>query len=84
MACARLAASLSGGSADQRAAAYTELSALARGDAPDTTTGLSTATLHAGLVNSNRAVGKAHKLVVLSAGVASDAMFARQVRRKFV
>ena len=36
------------------------------------------------LVNSNRAVGKAHKLVVLSAGVASDAMFARQVRRKFV
>ena len=36
------------------------------------------------LVNSNSAVGKAHKLVVLSAGVASDAMFARQVRRKFV
>ena len=48
MACARLAASLSGGSADQRAAAYTELSALARGDAPDTTTGLATATLRIG------------------------------------
>ena len=47
MAAARLAQSL-GAAADQRAAAYTELTALAHGDAPDTTTGLATATLHIG------------------------------------
>ena len=47
MAAARLAASL-GGAAEQRAAAYTELTALAHGDAPDATTGLATATLHVG------------------------------------
>ena len=47
MAAARLAQSL-GAAADQRAAAYTELTALAHGDAPDATTGLATATLHIG------------------------------------
>ena len=36
------------GAADQRAAAYTELTALAHGDAPDATTGLATATLRVG------------------------------------
>ena len=36
------------------------------------------------VVHANRAAGKAHKLVVLSEGVAKDAMFARQLRRKFV
>ena len=36
------------------------------------------------VVYANRAAGKAHKLVVLSEGVAKDAMFARQLRRKFV
>jgi len=47
MAAARLAASL-GAAADRRAAAYTELTALAHGDAADATTGLATATLHFG------------------------------------
>ena len=47
MAAARLVASLGNG-ADQRAAAYTELTALAHGDAADATTGLATATLHIG------------------------------------
>ena len=36
------------------------------------------------VVNASRAAGKAHKLVVLSEGVPKDAMFARQLRRKFV
>ena len=36
------------------------------------------------VVNASRAVGKAHRLVVLSEGVPKDAMFARQLRRKFV
>ena len=47
MAVARLKRSLGGGS-EQRAAAYAELTALAHGDAPDATTGLSTATLRVG------------------------------------
>ena len=47
MASARLAQGLSA-AADQRAAAYTELTALAHGDAPDATTGLANATLHIG------------------------------------
>ena len=47
MATARLKQSLAG-AADQRAAAYTELTALAHGDAPDATTGLAGATLHIG------------------------------------
>ena len=47
MAVARLKRSLGGGS-EQRAAAYAELTALAHGDAPDETTGLSTATLRVG------------------------------------
>ena len=37
-----------GAAPDRRAAAYTELTALAHGDAPDATTGLATATLHIG------------------------------------
>ena len=36
------------------------------------------------IVNTQDAAGKVHKLVVLSGGMADDAMFARQVRRKFV
>ena len=47
MASARLAQGLSA-AADQRAAVYTELTALAHGDASDATTGLATATLHIG------------------------------------
>ena len=47
MASARLAQGLSA-AADQRAAAYTELTALAHGDAADATTGLAGATLHVG------------------------------------
>ena len=47
MACARLKQCITG-AADQRAAAYTELTALAHGDASDATTGLATATLHIG------------------------------------
>ena len=35
-------------------------------------------------VNTNRAVGKAHKLVALAEAMPGDAMFARQLRRKFV
>ena len=35
-------------------------------------------------VNTNRAVGKAHKLVALGEAMSGDAMFARQLRRKFV
>ena len=35
-------------------------------------------------VNTNRAVGKAHKLVALSEAMPGDGMFARQLRRKFV
>ena len=35
-------------------------------------------------VNANRAIGKVHKLVALGEGMPSDAMFARQLRRKFV
>ena len=35
-------------------------------------------------VNTNRAVGKAHKLVALAEAMSGDAMFARQLRRKFV
>ena len=35
-------------------------------------------------LHANSAVGKVHKLVVLSAAVPKDAMFARQARRKFV
>ena len=34
-------------------------------------------------VNALRAVGKVQKLVALSAGMPRDAMFARQLRRKF-
>ncbi len=34
-------------------------------------------------VNALRAVGKVQKLVALSAGMPTDAMFARQLRRKF-
>ena len=47
MAAARLKQSLAG-AADQRSAAYTELTALANGDAADATTGLSNATLRIG------------------------------------
>ena len=47
MAAARLTACL-GAAPDQRAAAYTELTALAHGDAADATTGIATATLHVG------------------------------------
>ena len=47
MAAARLVTSLAG-AADQRAGAYSELTALAHGDAADATTGLSNATLHIG------------------------------------
>ena len=36
------------------------------------------------VAQTNRAVGKVHKLVVLSEGVAKDAVLARQLRRKFV
>jgi len=36
------------------------------------------------VANANSAVGKVHKLVVLSEGVARDPTFARQLRRKFV
>ena len=36
------------------------------------------------IVNTQDAAGKVHKLVVLSRGMVDDAMFARQVRRKFV
>ena len=35
-------------------------------------------------VNANCAIGKVHKLVALGEGMPSDAMFARQLRRKFV
>ena len=35
-------------------------------------------------VNTIRAVGKMHKLTSLSEGMPGDAMFARQLRRKFV
>ena len=35
-------------------------------------------------VNTNRAVGKAHKLVALAEAMPGDGMFARQLRRKFV
>ena len=35
-------------------------------------------------VNANRAIGRVHKLVALGEGMPSDAMFARQLRRKFV
>ena len=35
-------------------------------------------------VNTVRAVGKAHKLVALGEAMSGDAMFARQLRRKFV
>ena len=35
-------------------------------------------------VNTNRAVAKAHKLVALAEAMPGDAMFARQLRRKFV
>ena len=35
-------------------------------------------------VNALRAVGKVQKLVALSAGMPRDAMFARQLRRKFL
>ena len=36
------------------------------------------------MVNANRAVSKAHKLVALSEGMPKGATFARQLRRKFV
>ena len=36
------------------------------------------------VAHANGAVGKVHKLVVLSEGVARDPTFARQLRRKFV
>ena len=36
------------------------------------------------VAQTNRAVGKVHKLVLLSEGVAKDPMLARQLRRKFV
>ena len=36
------------------------------------------------IAGANRAVGKVHKLVLLSEGVAKDPMLARQLRRKFV
>ena len=36
------------------------------------------------IAGANRAVGKVHKLVLLSEGVAKDPMLARQRRRKFV
>ena len=36
------------------------------------------------VAHANSAVGKVHKLVVLSEGVARDPTFARQLRRKFV
>ena len=36
------------------------------------------------VAHANSAVGKVHKLVVLSEAVPKDAMFARQARRKFV
>ena len=35
-------------------------------------------------VNTVRAVGRVHKLISLSEGMPRDAMFARQLRRKFV
>ena len=35
------------------------------------------------LVNAHHAIGKVHKLILLSEGLVDDAMFARQVRRKF-
>ena len=34
-------------------------------------------------VNANRAIGRVHKLVALGEGMPRDAMFARQLRRKF-
>ena len=36
------------------------------------------------VAQTNRAAGKVHKLVVLSEGVAKDAVLARQLRRKFI
>ena len=36
------------------------------------------------VVNASRAMGKVHKLVLLSEGLPDDAMLARQLRRKFV
>ena len=35
-------------------------------------------------VNANRAIDRVHKLVALGEGMPRDAMFARQLRRKFV
>ena len=35
-------------------------------------------------VHAHRALSKVHKLLALGEGVADDAMFARQLRRKFV
>ena len=35
------------------------------------------------IVNANRAIGKVHKLVALGEAMGGDAMFARQLRRKF-
>lgn len=35
------------------------------------------------LVNAHQAVGKAHKLILLSEGLVDDAMFVRQIRRRF-
>ena len=36
------------------------------------------------VVTASRSMGKVHKLVLLSEGLPDDAMFARQLRRKFV
>ena len=36
------------------------------------------------IVNTSPAMGKAHRLVALSEGMPRDAMFSRQLRRKFV
>ena len=36
------------------------------------------------IVNANATMGKVHRLVALSEGLAGDAAFARQLRRKFV
>ena len=36
------------------------------------------------VAHSNAAVGKLHRLIVLSEGMTKDAAFSRQVRRKFV
>eukprot|EP01043_Picozoa_sp_COSAG02_P095216 COSAG02_NODE_31590_length_531_cov_0.611111_2_plen_108_part_01 len=45
------------------------------------TSGIDVATMD--LVRTNDIIGKVHKMIALSEGIVDDAMFARQLRRKF-